>query len=169
MSSESSESLWERASKLSLTILDVESTLGEPNVKIAVHVVAKLLDALEHTQVVALTELHHAIVLVGIDPLVAIGAIEVGSLVDDVGAAVRVTTELLGKLILIRMGLGMLVSVVGSKGVTIGNEDLVRLVDIDTAGANDIGKLHIAHGNGVSEGIHLITVTKKEPASASSS
>ena len=96
--------------------------------------------------------------LVGIDPLVAIGAIEVSSLVDDVGAAVGVTTELLGKLILIWMGLGMLVGVVGSKGVTIGNENLVRLVDIDTAGANDIGKLHIAHGNGVSEGIHLIAV-----------
>ena len=144
--------------KLSLAVLDIERTLGEPDVKVAVHIMAKLFDTLEHAQVATLAELHHAVMLVGVHPFVSVGAIEVGSLVDDVGATVGVATEFLGKLVLIRMGLGMLVSVIGSKSIAIGNENLVSLVDIDATGADDIRKLHVAHGNGVSEGVHLIAV-----------
>lgn len=53
------------------------------------------------------------------------------------------------------MGLGVLVVLVGNKGVTVGDQQLVSLVDINALLGDDVGKLHIARADGVAEGVHL--------------
>ena len=56
------------------------------------------------------------------------------------------------------MGLGMLVVLVGNKGVAVGDQQLVSLVDIHALLGDDVGKLHIARADGVAEGVHLRAV-----------
>ena len=56
------------------------------------------------------------------------------------------------------MGLGVLIVLVGNKGVAVGDQQLVSLVDIHALLGDDVGKLHIARADGVAEGVHLRAV-----------
>ena len=119
---------------------------------------AEITHVVDHLYVAALAEALHALLRIGVDPLVTVGAPELGGLVDDVVAAVGVLAQSLGKVVLIRMGLGMLVVLVGNKGIAVGNQQLVSLVDIHALLGDDVGKLHIARADGVAEGVHLRAV-----------
>ena len=146
------------AGGLALGVLHVQRALGEPTIEVAVNGVAKVAHVVDHLYVAALAEALHALLRIGVDPLIAVGAPELGSLVDDVVAAVGVLAQSLGKVILIRMGLGMLVALVGNKGVAVGDQKLVSLVNIHALLGDDVGKLHIARADGVAEGVHLRAV-----------
>ena len=146
------------AGGLALGVLHVQGALGEPAVKVAVDGMAKVAHVVDHLYIAALAEALHALLRIGVDPLVAVGAPELGSLVDDVVAAVGVLAQSLGKVVLIRMGLGVLVALVGNKGVAVGDQNLVSLVDIHALLGDDVGKLHIARADGVTEGVHLRAV-----------
>ena len=119
---------------------------------------AQVAHVVDHLHIAALTEALHALLRIGLNPLVAVGAPELGSLVDDVVAAVGILAQGLGKVVLVGMGLGMLVVLVGNKGVTVGDQNLVSLVDIHALLGDDVGKLHIARADGVAEGVHLRAV-----------
>ena len=143
------------AGGLALGVLHVQRALGVPTIKVAVDSVAEVAHVVDHLHVAALTEALHALLRIGVDPLVAVGAPELGSLVDDVVAAVGVLAQGLGKVVLVGMGLGMLVVLVGNEGVAVGDQQLVGLVDIHALLGDDIGKLHVAGADGVAEGVHL--------------
>ena len=146
------------AGSLALGVLHIQRALGEPTIEVAVDGVAEFAHVVDHLHVTALTEALHALLRIGLDPLVAVGAPELGGLVDDVVAAVGVLAQSLGKVILIRMGLGVLVVLVGDKGIAVGDQQLVSLVDIHALLGDDVGKLHIARADGVAEGVHLRAV-----------
>ena len=146
------------AGGLALGVLHVQRALGVPAVEVAVDGVAEVAHVVDHLYVAALAEALHALLRIGLDPLVAVGAPELGSLVDDVVAAVGVLAQGLGKVVLVGMGLGMLVVLVGDKGIAVGNQQLVSLIDIHALLGDDVGKLHIARADGVAEGVHLRAV-----------
>ena len=146
------------AGGLALGVLHVQRALGEPTIEVAVNGVAKVAHVVDHLYIAALAEALHALLRIGVDPLIAVGAPELGSLVDDVVAAVGVLAQSLGKVVLIRMGLGVLIVLVGNKGVAVGDQQLVSLVDIHALLGDDVGKLHIARADGVAEGVHLRAV-----------
>ena len=146
------------AGGLALGVLHIQRALGEPTIEVAVNGMAKVAHIVDHLYIAALAEALHALLRIGVDPLIAVGAPELSSLVDDVVAAVGVLAQGLGKVVLIRMGLGMLVVLVGDKGVAVGDQDLVSLVDIHALLGDDVGKLHIARADGVAEGVHLRAV-----------
>ena len=143
------------AGGLALGVLHIQRALGEPAVKVAVDGVAEVAHVVDHLHVAALAEALHALLRIGVDPLVAVGAPKLGGLVDDVVAAVGILAQGLGKVVLVRMGLGVLVKLVGNKGVAVGNQHLVSLVDIHALLGDDVGELHIAGADGVAEGVHL--------------
>ena len=146
------------ADSLALGVLHIQRALGEPTIEVAIDGVAEVAHVVDHLYVAALAEALHALLRIGLDPLVAVGAPELGSLVDDVVAAVGVLAQGLGKVVLIRMGLGVLVVLVGDKGIAVGDQQLVSLVDIHALLGDDVGKLHIARADGVAEGVHLRAV-----------
>ena len=146
------------AGGLALGVLHIQRALGEPAVEVAIDGVAEVAHVVDHLHIAALTEALHALLRIGLDPLVAVGAPELGGLVDDVIAAVRVLAQSLGKVVLVRMGLGVLVILIGNEGVTVGDQQLVSLVDIHALLGDDVGKLHIARADGVAEGVHLRAV-----------
>ena len=146
------------AGGLALGVLHIQRALGEPTIEVAIDGVAEVTHVVDHLHIAALAEALHALLRIGVDPLVAVGAPELGSLVDDVVAAVGVLAQGLGKVVLVRMGLGMLVVLVGNKGVAVGDQQLVSLVDIHALLGDDVGKLHIARADGVAEGVHLRAV-----------
>ena len=146
------------AGGLALGVLHVQRALGVPTIEVAVDGVAEVAHVIDHLYIAALAEALHALLRIGVDPLIAVGAPELGGLVDDVVAAVRVLAQGLGKVVLIRMGLGVLVVLVGNKGVTVSDQQLVSLLDINALLGDDIGKLHIARADGVAEGVHLRAV-----------
>ena len=119
---------------------------------------AKVAHVVDHLYIAALAEALHTLLRIGVDPLIAVSAPELGGLVDDVVAAIGVLAKGLGKVILVRMSLGMLVILVGNEGVAVGNQQLVSLVDIHALLGDDVGKLHIARADGVAEGVHLRAV-----------
>ena len=53
------------------------------------------------------------------------------------------------------MGLGVLVALVGDKGIAVGDQNLVSLINVHALLGDDVGKLHIARADGVTEGVHL--------------
>ena len=146
------------AGGLALGVLHVQRTLGVPTIEVAIDGVAEVAHVVDHLHIAALAEALHALLRIGVDPLIAVGAPELGSLVDDVVAAVGVLAQSLGKVVLIRMGLGVFVVLVGNKGVAVGDQQLVSLVDIHALLGDDVGKLHIARADGVAEGVHLRAV-----------
>ena len=146
------------AGGLALGVLHVQRALRVPAVEVAVDGVAEVAHVVDHLHIAALTEALHALLRIGLDPLVAVGAPELGSLVDDVVAAVGVLAQGLGKVVLVGMGLGVLVVLIGNKGVAVGDQNLVSLVDIHALLSDDVGKLHIARADGVAEGVHLRAV-----------
>ncbi len=132
-------------SVLALRILDVKRTLREPVVKVAIHIVAQLLNAREHAHIAVLTELHHALMRISQNPLVTIGRIEVCSLVDDVGAAVGILAQSLGKGVLERVSLRMLVSIVCSGSIAVGDKNFDCLLERNAFFGNKLCQLQIAH------------------------
>ena len=143
------------AGGLALGVLHVQGALGEPAVKVAVDGVAKVAHVVDHLYVAAFAEALHALLRISLDPLVAVGAPELGGLIDDVIAAVGVLAQSLGKVVLVGMGLGVLVVLVGDKGIAVGDQNLVSLINVHALLGDDVGKLHIARADGVAEGVHL--------------
>ena len=146
------------AGGLALGVLHVQRTLGVPTIEVAIDGVAEVAHVVDHLHIAALAEALHTLLRIGLDPLIAIGAPELGGLVDDVVAAIGVLAQGLGKVVLVRMGLGMLVVLVGNEGVAVGDQQLVSLVDIHALLGDDVSKLHIARADGVAEGVHLRAV-----------
>ena len=146
------------AGGLALGVLHVQRTLGVPTIEVAIDGVAEVAHVVDHLHIAALAEALHALLRIGVDPLIAVGAPELGGLVDNVVAAIGVLAKGLGKVILVRMGLGMLVVLVGNEGVAVGDQQLVSLIDIHALLGDDVGKLHIARADGVAEGVHLRAV-----------
>lgn len=110
--------------------------------EVAVDGVAKVTHVVDHLYVAALAEALHALLRIGLDPLVAVGAPELGSLVDDVVAAVGVLAQSLGKVVLIRMGLGVLVVLVGDqRRRRSAIKILMSLIDVHALLGDDVGKL----------------------------
>ncbi len=143
---------------LALRVLDVKRALREPVVKVAIYIVAQLLNALKHAHIAALTELHHALMRISRNPLVTIGRIEVCSLVNDVGAAVGILAQSLCKGILVRVSLRMLISIVCSGSIAVGNKNLHCLLERNTLFGNNLCQLQIARRHRVTKGVHLVTV-----------
>ena len=146
------------AGGLALGVLHVQRALGVPTIEVAIDGVAEVAHVVDHLHIAALTEALHALLRIGLDPLVAVSAPELGSLVDDVIAAVGVLAQSLGKVVLVGMGLGVLVVLVGNKGIAVGDQNLVSLIDVHALLGDDVGKLHVARADGVAEGVHLRAV-----------
>ena len=146
------------AGGLALGVLHVQRALGVPTIEVAIDGVAEVAHVVDHLHIAALTEALHALLRIGLDPLVAVSTPELGGLVDDVIATVGVLTQGLGKVVLVGMGLGMFVVLIGNEGIAVGDQNLVSLIDIHALLGDDVGKLHIARADGVAEGVHLRAV-----------
>ena len=142
-------------SVFTLVILDIQRTLGEPNVKVSAGVVAGIFDGLKHHLIAALAELCHALIFRFICPGLSVIFEEEKSQVNNVISSVCVAAKRVNELVSKRMLLWMSIVFICNVSIAIFCKHLSSRLRINAALLHNVNKLQVALGNRVTKDIHL--------------
>ena len=139
-------------------ILNIQAALREPQVKVTTSLVGGVLNTLQHCLVRALAELISAGLLVNVCPLVTICFIEFQGDLNDIVATIGIAAQDLIECIHVGMGFRSLIQIICYIGLTIGKQQLIRVLSAQALLADNLNKLHVTRGNGATKDVHLTAV-----------
>ena len=142
-------------SVFTLVILNVQRTLGEPNVKVSTSIVAGIFDGLKHHLVAALAELYHALIFRFVCPDLSVIFKEEKSQVNNIVSSICITAKRVNKLVSKRMLLWMSIVFICYVGIAVFCKYLSGRVSVNTTLLHDVNKLQITLRNGVTKDVHL--------------
>ena len=145
-------------SVFTLVILNVQRTLGEPNVKVRTGGMTGIFDRLEHHLVTTLAELCHALIFRFVCPDLSVifkeEKTQVNNVVSSVCIAAKRVNELVSKWMLLWMSIVFICNV----SIAIFCKHLRSCISVNVMLLHDVNKLQIALRDGVTKDVHLRAV-----------